>query len=275
MKRLSNTQWLEPEQAIRLAVGNTIEGIEGLQITNVGEYKRGNNKNNGKPWTLQVLSVVKGRFKGEVHAWDFPDLSRLNKTMVNIESTEGRDGQPWGLRVGEYKGSKRFELSPGSIDNCEDSKNPPEKQWQNIQAHSAAEGKNERGESRSGGERPSRGRAPEGASVKKPVFGATVGMAINQTVAIMKPTRDEINSPDFWKEFHYCASQVIRVSMMLEEGRLAPKNKPAIDEARGNDLPPTQDSKDFAEEGAYEHAHEEMDRRPIQQPSLEDDDIPF
>lgn len=65
----------------------------------------------------------------------------------------------------------------------------------------------------------------------KPVFGATVGMAMNQAIEILTSslTHDErverISNPVFWGSVHEVASDVIRVARELEEGRLAPSPK--------------------------------------------------
>lgn len=61
-----------------------------------------------------------------------------------------------------------------------------------------------------------------------PVFGATVGMAINQALDLL--TRDlnhderveRIVTPVFWHSVHEVASDIIRVSRHLEAGHLAP-----------------------------------------------------
>lgn len=62
----------------------------------------------------------------------------------------------------------------------------------------------------------------------KPVFGATVGLGINQALDLL--TRDlnhderveRIVSPVFWHSVHEVASDIIRVSRHLEAGHLAP-----------------------------------------------------
>lgn len=74
-----------------------------------------------------------------------------------------------------------------------------------------------------------RAAAPQGAAQggKKPIHGATVGMAINQAIAIIKDTTDGTGladyylTPDFGQDLHTLASDIIRVSTYLEAGNLA------------------------------------------------------
>lgn len=64
---------------------------------------------------------------------------------------------------------------------------------------------------------------------KKPIHGATVGMAINQAIAIIKDTApgagsglpDYYLTPAFGADLHTLASDIIRVSTFLEAGNLA------------------------------------------------------
>ena len=74
-------------------------------------------------------------------------------------------------------------------------------------------------------------RMSDGTEPTQPVFGATVGMAMNQAIALLtyELSHDEIVQSvceaHFWKAVHETASDVIRVSRMLEAGRLAPSVK--------------------------------------------------
>ncbi len=71
------------------------------------------------------------------------------------------------------------------------------------------------------------------------INGATVGMAINQAVGIIKDTVPKdgtgcvdpayFQSPDFSRDLHTIASDIIRVSAMLEAGKLAPSAKHRAD----------------------------------------------
>jgi len=59
----------------------------------------------------------------------------------------------------------------------------------------------------------------------KPVFGATVGMAINQAVAVLIHTED-INPKTFEDDLARIASQIIRVAQRLETGDLVTPENP-------------------------------------------------
>lgn len=74
------------------------------------------------------------------------------------------------------------------------------------------------------------GPAPSGSPA---VFGATVGMAINQAISLLKDqdgglTLNFIDSPDFSRTVWTIASDIIRVARVLESGKLA---QPAKDRA--------------------------------------------
>lgn len=65
-----------------------------------------------------------------------------------------------------------------------------------------------------------------------PVFGATVGMAINQACALLKEKPLEptyLNSPQFSKDLYTLASDIIRIARVLEAGKLAPSAKDRAD----------------------------------------------
>lgn len=71
------------------------------------------------------------------------------------------------------------------------------------------------------------------------VNGQTVGMAVKEALAILKPDNEEVGKPDFWKKLHEVASDIIRVSHMLEKGKLAlPVRDRAFGTAGGGDTPP-------------------------------------
>lgn len=78
------------------------------------------------------------------------------------------------------------------------------------------------------------GASRDEAAIPTPVFGATVGMAINQTFELMRHlyTPAEIGAmlkaPSGWQAVHELASDIIRVSRLLELGKLAPAIKDRI-----------------------------------------------
>lgn len=65
---------------------------------------------------------------------------------------------------------------------------------------------------------------PNGPAPLHPVMGQTVGMAIKEAITLVDPNgfTGLINSPDYWRAVHAAASDIIRVSRLLERGQLAP-----------------------------------------------------
>lgn len=78
---------------------------------------------------------------------------------------------------------------------------------------------------------PAAGSKPASAQGGSSIFGATVGMAINQAIGIIKDTLPEVTldnyylTTDFSKDLHTLASDILRVAALLEKGKLAPAVK--------------------------------------------------
>lgn len=77
-------------------------------------------------------------------------------------------------------------------------------------------------------------RGGNGTAAGGAVHGMTVGMALNNAVRLIthsaEPlTQEYLDSPEFSKEVHRIASDLIRVSGFLEAGRLAPSAKERAD----------------------------------------------
>ncbi len=69
-------------------------------------------------------------------------------------------------------------------------------------------------------------RAPAASGAAQPVNGQTVGMAMKEALALL--TSDgtlALDTPEFWAAVHRTASDIIRVSQLLEKGKLAPSVK--------------------------------------------------
>lgn len=100
-----------------------------------------------------------------------------------------------------------------------------------------------------------------------PVPGPTVGMAINNALTVLTKdlSHDELIArliaPTFWSSVHEVASDVIRVSRMLEAGKLAPSMK------------------DRTENNSISYTPRTPDRSPAPAPALAkpgtDEDVPF
>lgn len=69
--------------------------------------------------------------------------------------------------------------------------------------------------------------APAIDGTLQPVQGQTVGMAMKEALAIVvfERTGGERGSPIFWEDVYTVASDIIRVSRLLESGKLAPSVK--------------------------------------------------
>ncbi len=57
----------------------------------------------------------------------------------------------------------------------------------------------------------------------QPINGMTVGMAMKEALALCAPgNQPKWCTPGFWQEVHQMASDIIRTSLLLEKGKLAP-----------------------------------------------------
>lgn len=311
INRIKDARFHTLASALDQAVGTTIEGIENLRVNKVDQRKTGVGKQNNKPYSFQNLHVSDRGDRSVVQVWNFPDLSSLEGGIINLESTFGKDSEVYGVMVDEYKNERRIKLSEsGLIDNIEDAKTSPENQWQNIEAHSGNKGGNNdrRQDNRRGNDRRrddrqeepprSRGgsptRGPSDRHEKKPIFGATVGMAINQAVAIIRESPDSGgNKPDmnyflsrqFSQDAYTIASDILRIAERLERGDIAPSAKQREEASRSVEYrqPQSRSEQRAAarqardEPPSVEYANEDAseERGPITDSSLADDDIPF
>lgn len=315
INRLPNAQFFRLGEALDQAVGCVLDGIEGLRVTAVDQRKEGSGSNG--PYSIQRLHVQDGRDKASVQVWNFPDLSNFNGSIINLESTLGRDNNPHGVSIDEYQGEIRIKLSEsGLIDNVEDTKTSPENQWQNQEAHdglgsgqNTQRGGNRGGQQRGNGggrqqapqqrqqpqQRPNGGgqrqqtqtRGPADRHEKKQVFGATVGMAVNQACAIIREWRDAGGNPlpeeyyssrQFSKDLHQVSSDILRVAEILERGDFAPsatqRERAAKKSENQEDVQQPDDRQ--RQQRAQQQQDENFDEGPGPfQAGMSDDDIPF
>lgn len=298
IERISNIRWLTLAEALRLSVGNTIDGIESLTVTSVGKRSTGESKFG--PWSLQRLTVRDGNTEEKLAVWGFPDLSSFKGALINIESTINRDGKPFGLHIAkDNRDQVELHLKPGIIDLA-DARESPEQQRHNVEAHDGPKGGDRghrddrrderRGDSRDqrqpdrGGERRPQARQPD--NVKRPIHGATVGMAINQANNILLSQHREdgmayFSSQQYAQDLHNLASDIIRVSEHLEKGNKAPTAlqraraaEPQHEQQRQPQRPTPRQQRDEPPTGEY--ANEDAgDSPPSFQDGMEVDDIPF
>lgn len=315
MKRINNPKFVSISEAMRLSKGNTLDGLERIYVEKVYEYKTGTHPRHGD-WTVQNMLVSQDDDKTMMAVWGFPDLSHIEGGEINVESTIGGNDKCYGITTDEDdKGQFRLKVRPGIIDDLRD-RASPEKQRHNIEAHDKSRGASQtrsddrRGDDRrSSGSRPpqsdrnrdegsredrrtaddGRQRSRDQADVKRPVHGATVGMAINQACAIalsVKPTMDDIRSPRFFNDVMFIASNLIRVSRKLESGSLSPTpsqmqasrsepDRDTGDENVGSDRGEARPAREERPASREVNEPSKQEQGPLVDEGMSDDDIPF
>lgn len=172
-------------------------------VSNVTEKKT---KTNKVYYTATLTDPHSSNISMDAQFW-MSGITRFNGKVCRFS------GQ--GIKLEEYKGNVKVVLGDKAKINVVGS------------APAAGAGKSTQQQ------KPTTGQGAKGpAAGKKPVNGATVGMAINQAIGIIKDTQPEAPladyylTPAFGKELHTLASDIIRVSAYLEAGNLAePSNK--------------------------------------------------
>lgn len=299
IQRLEAPRFQTLASALGLSKGSTIDGIEGLYVENVKDQTSGQSQD-GKPWTRQALEVSQDGLRGWMSVFDFPDISHLRGHTINIESTVGSNKKVHGVTIDVYQNKGKLKLSNSALIDDHAEQNPPEKQAHNLEAHGVGGvyNRQEAAPARNQPQRPSQGRqsSPERqqtqpaprqetsqprqqsqTTVKKPIHGATVGMAINQAVGIIKETADGsleeyYLTHDFSRDVWLIASDIVRISNHMETGHLAPTAKQrAKDQAD-----PQQEAQPVAQ---LRPAREEQ-QTPVQeeqscQDDMDDTEIPF
>lgn len=155
-----------------------------------------------------------------------------------------------GIKMGEYNGTPELTIGDKASINVLDANpqtTPP--------ARTAPAGRGPVDDSRGGGQPPDE--APPARETKPagtlPVNGQTVGMAMKEAIALCAQDSVNINEPAFWKSVHETASDIIRVSRLLEAGKLAPSAKDRAD--------PEFEKKQAAAKEAARVAAEEAERK--------------
>lgn len=127
--------------------------------------------------------------------------------------------------------------------------------------------------------------AAHGARPASGVNGATVGMAINQAAAMIRETDtftqgglQYLHSPQFSADLYVSASDILRVSRLLESGKLAESAKHRADPGAKEREEAEKKAKEDAERKAKEEAEARQRREQNLAPSgtgSVDDDVPF
>lgn len=134
-----------------------------------------------------------------------------------------------------------------------------------------------------GGEPAPQQRAPAGSGAL-PVQGQTVGMALNQACENIrsalkssgKPFAVELfTSPQFSRDLHTIASDIIRVSRVLEAGHLAPSAKDRADPEFEKKQKEAAEQKRIAAEAAEQKRREAEEAEKKRNSQQLDEDVPF
>lgn len=161
-----------------------------------------------------------------------------------------------GIKMGEYNGTPELTIGDKASINVLDANpqtTPP--------ARTAPAGRGPVDDSRGGGQPPDE--APPARETKPagtlPINGQTVGMAMKEAIALVCRVCEnakvdyDITKPTFWQEVYVACSDIIRVSRMLETGKLAPSAKDRAD--------PEFEKKQAAAKEAARVAAEEAERK--------------
>ena len=98
-----------------------------------------------------------------------------------------------------------------------------------IDRKAAAEGGGDDGGGQRSAPRGTATTARQPAASGSSINGQTVGMAMKEALTLTNMTTLKPDDPEFWKQVHITASDIIRVSLMLEKGKLAPSAKDRAD----------------------------------------------
>ena len=268
-----------------LTVGEALELPPGTQdkaswinpgFSGLVELVESFNANSGKTF-YNVTVVDPDNNSIAIHAL-FPTPPKFNEGQIVEFSGKG-------LRRQEYKGKPQFAVSAGTEIHVLG--NAPGRQSNPPPAHQQAPA-----------QRPAGSPAPAGTGAQPLVFGATVGMAINQANELMRhiyspPQLAELmKSTEYCRTLHEWASDIIRVSRMLENGQLAPSVKqrcegnPDLEAAPGYDEPSEPAGPTPEQQAKIDREHAEALREreakaklkanpPPRQPVGIDEDVPF
>lgn len=252
-----------PVNAIQyLAPGSKIECVEGTLVKLFTDRKEGVANVNGeaKPWSFQ-----NGTFRGtdgmEIKI-KFDSFDLLGQEIVGkpVRFITSSDPKAKSISVDEYQGKKSIQIRPSATWEWLSGQAAPQHQQapQPQQQYGPPPGAYAPPPQNQGPPRqappPSYQQhqqqaprpAPPAQSGPMPILGATVGMAVKLAGDFMIKDYWEQTSgpgtPDFAKKLYQIASDIIRVSELLQQGRLA---KTATERLRGPapapaPAPPTQ-----------------------------------
>lgn len=282
-QRLPNAQYLNIEDIVNLSVNNTVEGIEGTVAKVDKPYA-------GQDFTFQIITISQGRSSIQCQVWNREDLSYLRGRSVAIECSLGKNDSAIGVVTDEYKGAIRLKIKETAIIDDLSSSNPPQQQPHNATRTPPRPSQGNAGQQRPAApqrgqqqpqrtpQRPQQYRQP----AKGPINGQTVGMAINQAIGVIKGVyttpqtlSNLIETPEFSRQLHALASDIIRVSMLLESGGLAePIKKRSGSESRPIEAEAEPEPEQVQPEPDPEPQYHHQEDQGFTD-GLADDEIPF
>jgi hypothetical protein len=164
-----------------------------------------------------------------------------------------------GMSLGEYNGRSELTIGEKTLVQAIGQQGPPQRQ-----AGPPARS----GPPPASNPPPPQNRAPAGNG-KPPgaIFGATVGMAVNNACAMALAEWENasdavIGTPDYWRRVWEHASAILRIAAVLEKGKLAPNLRLQEDTNTGVDLSPEEQARADAEAQAEADRQEAASRQP-------------
>lgn len=96
-----------------------------------------------------------------------------------------------------------------------------------------------------------------------PINGQTVGMAMKEALTLHHPSGYAVSDPKFWEQVYQTASDIIRLSQLLEKGKLAlpvrERSNPATEPQGGRSDPPKGPAPKPGPGGSVELDQEDLD----------------
>jgi len=263
--------------------------LAATRFTVIGWKKTFESKPNApRSWIAHIYEIEDNGFRSEAKFWnrDLDEINGFIGNQIEVEAASNK-GKACGLEVGEdNRQNPQLSISENCaisfIDGGRQYERPaPQQQRQQHtqQQRPAYQQPQQPQQQRSyqasnqAQQRP----APQQQNHPHAPLGITVGMAINNAVQLIKENsvniegfNDYLGSPEFSRDLHELASDILRISRVLETGKLAPPVK----ERRGQ---PQQQP---------QRQEPQQTQRPSPQPAkelenlnddhnLESDDIPF
>jgi hypothetical protein len=201
-----------------LVIGQTKGQVEAVWDQRKGEGQFG-------PWTSQDVTLKDGNVKVKCSFWDKPDMRPYMGKVIYLMSTPDKKGAIKGLEMKQNNYTKK-DGTPVSEKKLNVGKSvkigTTEEVEDDIPMGGATE--DDGGFDAAAPTPPPATPAPA-PKPHAPVYGATVGMAINNACEILSSIGTDPFSPEFYKQLHQVASDIARVAQMIEAGNLAPTAK--------------------------------------------------